>query len=192
MAMPAPSSVHQPRHWTIEQLYSLPDDGNRNEIIDGALYVTPAPSLRHQDAVLELFVLLRAYLLEHPVGKAFCAPADVEVAEDTVVEPDLFVIPIATRPLPRAWKWADGLLLAVEVPSPGTARTDRQEKRRLYQREKLPQYWIVDLDARLIERWRPDDQRPEILDRELRWLPEGAADPLVIDLVSYFARVLGP
>ena len=192
MAMPAPNSVQQPRRWTIEQLYSLPDEGNRNEIIDGALYVTPAPSLRHQDAVLELFVLLHSYLLGNPVGKAFCAPADVEVAEDTVVEPDLFVIPPAARPLPRAWKWADGLLLAVEILSPGTAHTDRQEKRRLYQREKLPEYWIVDLDARLIERWRPDDQRPEILDRELRWLPEGAADPLVIDLESYFTRVLGP
>ena len=192
MAMPAPSSFQQPRHWTIEQLYSLPDDRNRKEIIDGALYVTPAPSLRHQNAVSELFVLLRAYLLENPVGEAFFAPADVEVAEDTVVEPDLFVIPPGTRPLPRAWKWADGLLLAVEVLSPGTAHTDRQEKRRLYQREKLPEYWIVDLDARLIERWRPDDQRPEILDRELRWLPEGAEDRLVIDLESYFTRVLGP
>ena len=53
-------------------------------------------------------------------------------------------------------------------------------------------YRIVDLDARLIERWLPDDERPEILDRELRWLPDGAADPLMIDLGSYFTRVLGP
>jgi Uma2 family endonuclease len=60
----------------MEQLYALPDDGSRHEIIDGELFVTPAQSLVHQNAATELVVLLRGCLLEHPVGRVFIAPAD--------------------------------------------------------------------------------------------------------------------
>ena len=191
MAMPAPTPVHRPPRWTIEQLYALPNDGTRHEIIEGELFVTPAPSLVHQNAASELLVLLRGYLLEHRVGRVFVAPADVEVSDDTVVEPDLFVTPRMPPPWPRAWNWRRGMLLAVEILSPGSARADRQVKRRLYQRLGLPEYWIVDLDARLIERWRPEDARPEMLIEELRWAAEGAGEPLVVDLGQYFRRAWG-
>jgi len=50
----------------------------------------------------------------------------------------------------------------------------------------------VDLDARLIERWRPGDARPEVLRDVLTWQPVGAAEPLTLDLDAYFARVVGP
>ena len=191
MAMPAPTPVHRPPRWTIEQLYALPDDGSRHEIIDGELFVTPAPSLVHQSAALELSVLLRSYLSANPVGRVFVAPADVGVSDDTVVEPDLFVIPRVAPPWPRAWSWSEGMLLAVEILSPGSARVDRQVKRRLYQRLGLPEYWIVDLDSRLVERWRPGDERPEILTHELRWAPSGDDEPLIIDLGPYFRRAWG-
>ena len=54
----------------------------------------------------------------------------------------------------------------------------------------MPEYWIVDLDARAIERTTPAEARPEILADRLDWFPEGATAPLVIDLAKYFARVL--
>ena len=50
--------------------------------------------------------------------------------------------------------------VVIEVTLPGTARYDRLVKRRRYQRAPVPEYWIVDLDARLVERWKPDDTRP--------------------------------
>ena len=74
--------------------------------------------------------------------------------------------------------------------SPSTARADRVAKRTLYREVGVPEYWIVDLDARTIERSTPSDPRPEILVDRLEWLPEGAAAPLVIDLNRYFATVL--
>jgi Uma2 family endonuclease len=82
------------------------------------------------------------------------------------------------------------LVLAIEVSSPTTARADRVDKRRVYQDERVPEYWIIDLDARIVERWRPDDARPEILGEKLHWnaLPEIA--PLELDLPAYFASVL--
>jgi Uma2 family endonuclease len=83
------------------------------------------------------------------------------------------------------------LLLAIEVLSPSTARADRTTKRRRYQRAGIPEYWIVDLDARVIERWRPGDDRPEVLGETLTWLAPGAASPLTIELAPLFARIHG-
>ena len=59
-----------------------------------------------------------------------------------------------------------------------------------YQRERVPEYWILDLDARLVSRWRPDDTRPEELDQMLEWQPEPAVAPLTIDLPALFAAML--
>jgi Uma2 family endonuclease len=39
--------------WTVDMLGTLPDDGQRYEIIDGELFVTPAPGYPHQRAVRE-------------------------------------------------------------------------------------------------------------------------------------------
>jgi Uma2 family endonuclease len=83
-------------------------------------------------------------------------------------------------------------VLAVEVLSPGTAARDRGIKRTIYQRAGVGEYWIVDLDARLVELWRPDDARPEILTGVLIWQPSTDMPELSIELASLFLRVLGP
>ena len=178
------------RQWTADDLMSLPDDGNRYEIIDGDLFMTPAPAWRHQDAVGELFVLLREYVRREGVGHAVVAPADVLFSTHNVVQPDVFVVPLVYGRRPERFDDAGRLILAVEVLSAGTARADRVKKRTLYREQNVPEYWIVDLDARTFERSTPEDARPEILVDELTWNPEGAGAPLVIDLASYFATVL--
>ena len=179
------------KHWTIDMVRALPDDRNRYEIIDGELFVTPAPSVVHQTAVLELAHRLMPYLKAAAHGRAIIAPADVEIAPDTMVEPDIFVIPPVAGRLPRSWTEAGRLLLVVEVLSPSTARADRVRKRALYARERVPEYWIVDVDARVVERWRPDDERPEILSHRLEWRPDPGRAALAIDLVEYFTEVTG-
>lgn len=177
--------------WTVERLATLPDDGKRYEIIDGELYVTAAPALRHQYAVAQLLVQLFSYLSRNRAGVVVGAPADVEFEPSTVVEPDVLVMPLVLGRLPESFAAAGRLLLAVEVLSPGTAARDRGVKREMYQRQGVPEYWIVDLDARLIERWRPGDQRPEIIRKRLEWLPEGAGEPFFLDLPELFAQVMG-
>jgi Uma2 family endonuclease len=191
MAMPLHTPSREPGRWTIEDLDRLPDDGNRYEIIDGALYVTPAPSMSHQRAVRLILSSLSAYVELHGIGEVFYAPTDLEVARNTIVEPDGMVLPPIHGPLPRRWSISNGVLLAVEILSPTTARSDRQAKRRLYQRERIAEYWIVDLEARLVERWRPEDERPEILVETLTWSPPSAPEPFVMRLPEYFARVWG-
>src|SRR5258708_27708350 len=64
---------------------------------------------------------------------------------------------------PTTWTGALPPSLTIEILSPSTARLDRVRKREFYRRIGVPEYWIVDLHARAIERWLPTDPRPEIV-----------------------------
>jgi Uma2 family endonuclease len=95
-------------HWTVSDRDRLPDDGNRYEIIDGELFVTPAPAWRHQRAVSVLNALLLAYVVRERLGDVIPAPADVVFAEDRGVQPDLFVIPLIHGRRPERFdEWDD-------------------------------------------------------------------------------------
>lgn len=183
MGMPA-----QQPGWTAEMARALPDDGNRYEVLDGVLLVSPAPSFRHQRAVGLLFRILAPYTQSHGIGETMMSPADIELSPDQLLQPDVFVVP---RELTAGGTWKDvtRLLLVAEVISPSTARTDRVEKRQAFQGVRVPEYWVVDLDSRVFERWHPSDQRPEILSEEIEWRPTPEAPPLGIDLVRYFSDV---
>jgi Uma2 family endonuclease len=185
----APVLTH---HWTPDEVRALPDDGKRHECIDGVLLVTPAPAARHQRAVGLLWNLLFPYVARYRLGELLMSPADLEIEPGSLVQPDLFVYRIPPAGLAQTdWSTITALRLAVEVLSPSTARYDRGIKREFYLRSPTDEYWIVDLDSRLVERWRPGDQRPEVLAGELVWRPEIAAEPLRIDLGPFFAAVHG-
>ena len=178
------------RDWTADELRAVPDDGNRYEIVDGELLVTPAPSLVHQDAVGELFLLLAPYARRNDLH-CILAPAEVRFSPNRVVQPDVFVVPFIGGRKPARLDDVHRLILAVEVLSPSSARADRHSKRHLYQSQSVPEYWIVDPANRFVERWRPGDDAPEVLLDSLTWTPREAVEPLVIDLAAYFRRVHG-
>ncbi len=190
MVMPAPAPV-EPKEWTAEMARALPDDGKRYEVLDGELFVTPAPTADHQDALRALYDRLTPYAREHGIGHVFWSPADIEFSPRRLVQPDLFVAPLIEGKRPRTWRDIYGLVLAVETLSPSTARADRKVKSRIYMEEDVTEYWIVDLDARVVERWREGESRPEILTDAVVWQPRPDVPPLAIDLSTYFAEVLG-
>jgi Uma2 family endonuclease len=177
--------------WTAEQVRALPDDGQRYELVSGELVVTPAPRGVHQVAIRALVRLLDPWLVATGHAHLLWSPADISLGEDEILQPDLFVYRTAAGRELREWNEVTELLLVIEVLSPSTARFDRQLKRRRYQRAQVPEYWVVDLDARLVERWRPDDERPELLGETLEWRPAPAAKPLIVDLPALFGRILG-
>lgn len=124
---------------TRADLQSTPDDGCRYEIVDGELFVTPAPGYRHQRVVLLVWRLLEDACPRHLV--ALAAPFAVGLAEDTEVQPDVLVAPrdaFTDQDLPGA------PLLAVEVLSPSTRRTDLTLKRDRYERAGIASYWVID------------------------------------------------
>lgn len=180
------------RRWTATEVRALMDDTRaspRYELIDGELLVTPSPSPVHQRAVHLLQRVLDDYCGTHLLGEVFHSPADLSLDEESIVQPDLFVVPPLTPPLRRDWSVVRSILLAVEVLSPSSVKLDRVTKRRFFQRVGVPEYWTIDLEERRVERWRPFDPEAAVFDRQLSWLPSRAADPLHIDLPDLFARV---
>ncbi|MFI5229691.1 MAG: Uma2 family endonuclease [Gemmatimonadales bacterium] len=105
------------RQWTFDDLEELPDDGNRYEIIDGELFVTPLPVWPHQQAIAELYKLVDAYLRHVSVGFAYFAPADVVFSPRRAVQPDLLVVPPVDGRRPTSFAAVGRLLLAIEVLS---------------------------------------------------------------------------
>ena len=173
------------RRYTVDEVLAFPDDGNRYELVDGELLVRPAPAPRHQKVATRLCAWIEGYLVRQP-GRAelFVSPADITWDREKLVQPDLFVVPVSE--VSRSWETVRTLLLAIEIVSPSSARGDRLVKRRLYQRQGVATYWIVDPDARLVEVWRPDDERPEIVTDVLRWRVAPGAEELALDLERLF------
>lgn len=184
MGMPAPRLPT-----TVDEYFALPEDGSlHDELLEGMYVVSPEPTVRHQRAAMALGRLLLPAVAERRDLELFSVPGNIVLGSRTVVEPDLFVIP---RPSSDVhWRDVELPLLVVEILSPSTAQHDRWTKRRLYQLAGIPQYWIVDLDARLIERWQPEDDRPEILMERIAWRPDDSTAVVELDLRSFFAEIL--
>jgi Uma2 family endonuclease len=119
--------------FTKGDLDAMPDDGNRYEIIDGALIVTPAPSWQHQGAVTAIWYRLHRACL--PDMRVFVAPLDVEYAEDTVVQPDVLVV---HRSDLGEHNLEGHPVLALEVLSPSTRHLDLALKRARYEAAGCP------------------------------------------------------
>ena len=185
MGMPAA----EPPVLTIEELLALPDDGRRHELLDGIHVVTPSPALRHQRAVRHFLRQLERLLGDRENLELLTSPADVRFGATTLVQPDMFGV--RQDPSKPSQQWTDLAVpvLVIEILSPGTAAWDRGQKREIYQRAGVLSYWIVDVDARLVEQWSPGDQRPEIIRESLEWRV-GDESVGKIDLPLLFARIV--
>lgn len=172
--------------WTAEMVLALPEDGLRRELLDGELVVMPAPTLLHQRVLGDIYEALKSYVRAHRLGSTYVSPADIVFSPRRLVQPDVFVVPLIDGREAHSWKEIRALRLAVEVTSPSTARYDRVTKRRIYLTEPVDDYWIVDLDARCIERWRHGDERPEVIEDRISWHPSPAVPALEIDLNALF------
>jgi Uma2 family endonuclease len=188
MSMP----LAHPRRWTRAEVDRLIDEreGNtpRYELVGGELLVTPGPSWRHQRVVLSLALLLQPYLARQGLGEVLLGPAEMPLNADEYYEPDIFVVPFLGG-RPREKTEAHGALLVCETLSPGSSRHDRITKRRAFQRLRIAEYWVIDVDARAFEIWRPEDERPALIDDRVVWLPPGANVPFELDVAGFFASV---
>lgn len=188
MAMPAALR----RRWTAEEVRNLQDESRawpRYELIDGELYVTPSPGFRHQAAVKELVFSLAPFLARTGIGAILTSPADIELEAESVLQPDVFVFPLIDGVENPTWKDITSLLLAIEIISPSSIRTDRVEKRDQYMKMDVDEYWVVDLDGRHVERWLRGRSEVQVARGTLEWHPAGVTAPLVLDLDQLFRAV---
>jgi Uma2 family endonuclease len=173
---------------SVADVLAIPWDGKRRELIGGRMYVTPAPVLLHERAVMRLYDLVHPYA-STLVGETFANAADIVLTPDTLVQPDLFVVPREPGVRLLEWQQITRLWLTVEVISPRTAHRDRTIKRDYYMARHVPEYWIVDHTARHVERWRPDLLAADVVRDTLIWQPVPETPALSIDLAHYFQRV---
>jgi len=173
----------QAKVWTLEELHSLPDDGNKYELLHGDLLVTPAPAPDHESAIARLNALLVPFVMAHGLGYVYCGHPVVR-RDGSEVIPDLLV-----RQLPAPgsdWGTAPVPILVVEVLSPSTRRRDHEYKRPFYLDEVgVPEYWIVDPERRSITVMQSGASSFMTQDR-LTWSPPGVEATLEIDLIDVF------
>jgi Uma2 family endonuclease len=138
--------------WADAQL--MPEDGKRYEAIDGELYVTAAPVTRHQRISGNLYFALRTLLEEPGYGSVLPAPIGVEFPEtEEGVQPDLIFVAREREAIIVKEGIRGAPDLVVEIGSPSTASRDRTIKLKLYRRQGVPQYWIVDPETNTIDVW---------------------------------------
>ncbi len=132
----------------------MPEDGKRYEAIDGELYVSAAPSYRHQRISGKLFIALVRLLEEPGHGYLVAAPIGVEFPDtDEGVQPDLVFVSKARSAIAVKEGIRGAPDLIVEILSPHTAERDRTIKKKLYQRQGVAQYWVIDPEAGTVEVW---------------------------------------
>jgi Uma2 family endonuclease len=181
-----------PYTWTYSEYARFPDDGNRYEVIDGEVLVTPAPSTNHQYLLSRLVIALTGYIEREKLGIVL-PDVDLLFVTGQFLRPDLLFVPNDAR---------DGVTdlgvelppgLVVEILSPTSSAIDRVKKPRRYGDFGVPEYWVVDLGEQVVWVWRfaagtRDAER--IIDR-ITWQPAGAAEPFVLELSDLFRPMWG-
>ena len=138
------------RRWTYEEYYKL-DDDQRYEIIDGNLLMAPAPDTWHQDWSRDLFRIIDRQVTAQRLGKVFFAPVDVVLDAENTVQPDIVFVAAANAGIIQRRAIFGTPDLLVELVSPSSVRRDRYEKKDLYARFGVKEYWIGDPANKALE-----------------------------------------
>ncbi len=181
MRMPTPVlPLHVPRY-TIADLEEFPDDGQRYELLEGFLLVTPAPGGPHQLIAARLAFALQTLLARRAY---VTGPGVVELAPRTHLEPDVLVFP---GPITKDFAWTDltSHWLAVEVLSRSSRKYDREFKRDAYLALGVPEVWLVDRGERAIFVCRSGEGERRVTG-ECPWLPPGMTKALTIEIEQLF------
>ncbi|HEX6940296.1 MAG TPA: Uma2 family endonuclease [Longimicrobiales bacterium] len=178
------------RRWSYAEFARLPsDDGNRYEIIAGALYVTPAPRPLHQHVIRQLLDRLGRFVDSHRLGWVLPGPIDILFAEGDYLEPDLVFVRRERRGIITDRGLEEAPDLVVEVLSASTAARDRGIKRERYALYGVPEYWVADPDEQRIEVHRPqeDPATVRIHTDVLTWAPAADGPTLEISVPAVLA-----
>lgn len=137
--------------WTYASYAAVPDDGRRYEVVDGVLYMAPAPNEGHQSANNLIAYYLTMHVQIPKLGRIYTAPFDVELAPNAVVQPDVLVVLATNQDIITPSRIIGAPDLVVEIASPSTTTYDRSKKLRAYEQAGVQEFWIADPVARNIE-----------------------------------------
>jgi len=145
---------------TYEDYLTFPDqDGIRKEIIEGELFISPAPAMKHQSISKKIFKMLDDFITKHNLGEVWYAPCDVIFSNINVMQPDILFILNENHEILTALNIKGAPDLIVEILSPSTVENDRIYKKLVYEKFGVKEYWIVDPQEEMIEVWSLEDAR---------------------------------
>ncbi len=136
--------------FTYQDYLLLPED-RRYEIIDGDLFMTPAPTPYHQIVAINLLTSLREHVLARRLGTVLIAPCDVVLSQTDVVQPDVLFVSAERSSIITEKYISAAPDLVVEVLSPATAERDQTLKKKPYARFGVRELWIVDPEKKTVE-----------------------------------------
>ena len=141
---------------TIADLDALPDDGNRYELFEGELFVSRAPGISHQRALVNLVGLLLEYLKQNPIGEVLPTPGVIFDESNSAIPDIVFLTSQQVGDIGSGERILEAPELAIEIVSPGkeNARRDREVKRQVYGKHGVKEYWIADPEKRALEIYR--------------------------------------
>ena len=173
-------------YYTVEDLAHFPNDGNRYELLDGVLLVTPAPGFSHELVVSRISQFLTP-AVQVP-GYAFVLThGAVALLPKTQLEPDLLVVPASVSPNSK-WHEITGHWLAVEVISRSSRIYDRDFKRDAYLTLGVREVWLVDRDDRSVDVTRARGEIETVRDT-IVWRPPTLDLEVRVDLREIFAGI---
>ena len=141
---------------TVADLDVMPDDGNRYELFEGELFVSRAPSLSHQRALINLATLIKNYLEQNPIGEVLPTPGVIFDNFNGAIPDIVFITNQQVDNIGSGERILEAPALAIEIVSPGkeNARRDREVKRQVYGKFGVKEYWIVNPESRAVEIYR--------------------------------------
>jgi Uma2 family endonuclease len=150
-------STHAQTGLTVADLGSMPEDGNRYELVAGELYASRAPHIVHQAVISNVLHAFRDYLEQNPIGRVFPEVGVIFSEQDAVIPDLLFISNERFYQAISGGRLTSAPDLIVEVFSSGTEneRRDRSVKRYLYGKYGVKEYWIVNWEVNTVEIYRP-------------------------------------
>jgi Uma2 family endonuclease len=162
----AVATYHVPKKvYTYQDYLDLPDDGNKYEIIEGELIMSPAPFTIHQIVKGNLYFEMRKFIVDKKIGTIFDAPTDVVLSETNIVQPDILFILKDNSYIITDANIKGVPDLVVEVISPSTGYYDLTSKKDIYEKFGVREYWIVDPKKQRIEIYENTGQKFELNQR---------------------------
>ncbi|MGQ9570484.1 MAG: Uma2 family endonuclease [Thermodesulfovibrionales bacterium] len=135
-------TLTEKKKYTYEDYLKTPE-GERYELIEGELLMTPSPVTKHQRISGKLEFELRKFVTENNLGEVFDAPYDVYFDEENVVQPDILFISKERLNIIGEKNIQGAPDLVIEIISENTAYRDLIQKKKLYAKFGVKEYWIV-------------------------------------------------
>jgi Uma2 family endonuclease len=176
---------------TEEDYYNLPENGLRYQLVEGELYMAPAPDLSHQAVSRNLEFAFLSYFQQNPIGVLIHAPADVFFDTENIWQPDIFIVLNRNRHILKRKRCEGPPDFIIDILSPNNRQLDLHTKRIAYARHGVTEYWIIDPESKELFVYRFDENMNEPV--AVIRSPERATSPLFpglsVDLETIFNQM---